>query len=151
MTVDSTDRGPEELVHRWFEDLFNAGDLAVADEILAVDVQYHGPRSFTPQDVTGPEDIKEYVETYKTAFPDLTYSVEASSETDDGMVVQWSMTGTQKGDLFEMESTGEAFAEEGINIFAIENGRITSIRSEWDTLKMVEELGFVSITGTPGE
>lgn len=151
MTVDTIDRSPEELVHRWFEEMFNEGDLKVADEILAADVEYQGPNSLTPQDVTGSEDIKEYVETYKTAFPDLTYRVEESSETEDGIVVQWSMTGTQRGDLFEMESTGEAFAEDGINIFSIENGRITSIRSEWDTLKMVNELGIVSTDVTPEE
>lgn len=148
MPADTTDRDPEQLVHRWFEEMFNDGDLPVADEILAPDVAYQGPKSLTPQDVTGPEDIKEYVETFKAAFPDLTYRVEKTRETADGIVVEWSMTGTQSGDLFEMKSRGEAFAEEGINIFSIENGRIDSIRSEWDTLKVVKELGIVSTAGS---
>lgn len=149
MTAESRDRDPAELVHSWFEELFNDAELPVADEILAADVEYHGPRSLTPRDVTGPEDIKEYVETYKSAFPDLTYTVEESLKTEEGIVVRWSMTGTQQGDLFEMESSGAAFAEDGINVFSIDSGRITSIRSEWDTLKMVEELGIVSANGAP--
>jgi hypothetical protein len=74
-------------------------------------------------------------------------------ETDGSrheLVDRWSVTGTQEGDLFEMESSGEAFAEEGLNRFAIADDRIASVHSEWDTLKMVQELDVVSVAGPTG-
>ncbi len=141
----------EAVVYRWFEDLFTGGNLGVADEILADDVSYHGPPSLSPQDVTEPEDIKQYVDVYQTAFPDLAYNVEDVSPTGDGLCVLWSATGTHESDLFDMEPTGEMFHVDGINHFEIEDGKITRIEAEWDTLKMVQELGIVPPIGVAME
>jgi hypothetical protein len=41
------------LVRRYFEDLLNAGDLGVADEILSPDVSFVGP--ITPDGIHGLE------------------------------------------------------------------------------------------------
>lgn len=139
---------PEQLVQRWFSDLFNRGDTDVADEILAPDVTYHGPESLSPGEVSGPEEIKEYVEVYGQAFPDLWYTVDHVFGTDEEVCVRWTVTGTHESDLFEMESTGEEFSEAGINVFTIEGGRITDVRSEWDTLRMVNELGILPPVGS---
>lgn len=146
MTPSATD-SDGDIVRRWFEDLFNRGELSVADEILAADVDYHGPPSLSPQTVTGPDDIKEYVEVYATAFPDLRYTVDAVSEADDAVYVRWSATGTHESDLFGIEPTGEVFTISGINVFHVEADRITEIHSAWDTLEMVQELGVVPDVG----
>jgi steroid delta-isomerase-like uncharacterized protein len=141
--TDST-ADPADLVRRWFDELFNRGELAVADEILADDVGYDGPQSLGPSDVTGPADIKAYVETYQTAFPDLYYTVEDTTVTGGTVVVRWSAMGTHENDLFGIEPTGEGFAVDGINVFSVADGRITAVSAQWDTLKMVQELGVVS-------
>jgi len=139
---DTTD--DTQLVRRWFDELFNRGDLAVADEILADDVSYDGPQSLSPSDVTGPTDIKAYVETYQTAFPDLYYTVEDVTATDGEVRVRWSAMGTHENDLFGIEPTGEGFTVDGINVFSVADGRITDVYAQWDTLKMVQELGVVA-------
>ncbi|PSQ37211.1 ester cyclase [Halobacteriales archaeon SW_12_69_24] len=135
---------PETLVHRWFDELFNRGDLPVADEILADDVSYDGPQSLSPGDVTGPEDVKAYVETYRTAFPDLFYTVEETTVTGGTVVVRWSAMGTHENDLLGIEPTGEGFAVDGLDVFTVVDGAITDVVAQWDTLKMVQELGVVS-------
>jgi steroid delta-isomerase-like uncharacterized protein len=139
---DTTD--DTQLVRRWFDELFNRGDLAVADEILADNVSYDGPQSLSPSDVTGPADIKAYVETYQTAFPDLYYTVENVTATDGEVRVRWSAMGTHENDLFGIEPTGEGFTVDGINVFSVADGRITDVYAQWDTLKMVQELGVVA-------
>ena len=139
---DTTD--DTQLVRRWFDELFNRGDLAVADEILADGVSYDGPQSLSPSDVTGPTDIKAYVETYQTAFPDLYYTVEDITATDGEVRVRWSAMGTHENDLFGIEPTGEGFTVDGINVFSVADGRITDVYAQWDTLKMVQELGVVA-------
>ena len=139
---DTTD--DTQLVRRWFDELFNRGDLAVADEILADNVSYDGPQSLSPSDVTGPADIKAYVETYQTAFPDLYYTVEDITATDGEVRVRWSAMGTHENDLFGIEPTGEGFTVDGINVFSVADGRITDVYAQWDTLKMVQELGVVA-------
>ena len=143
---DTTD--DTQPVRRWFDDLFNQGELDVADEILADDVGYHGPQSLSPRDVTGPEDVKSYVETYQTAFPDLWYTVEEVTATDGEVLVRWSAMGTHENDLFGIEPTGEGFTVDGIDVFTVEDGEITQVYAHWDTLKMVQELGVVSAAGS---
>jgi steroid delta-isomerase-like uncharacterized protein len=145
-TMNGTDSAadPETLVRRWFDELFNRGELPVADEILADDVSYDGPQSLSPGDVTGPGDIKAYVETYQTAFPDLYYTVEDTMAAQGTVVVRWSAMGTHENELFGIEPTGEGFAVDGINVFSVAEGRITDVSAQWDTLKMVQELGVVS-------
>lgn len=138
---------PEALARRWFDDLFNKGDLSVADDILADDVTYDGPQSLSPSDVSGPEDIKAFVDVYQTAFPDLLYTVERVTEGDGEVRVGWSAMGTHENDLFGLEPTGEGFTVEGIDVFRVEEGKITEIYAQWDTLKMVQELGVVSGLG----
>jgi steroid delta-isomerase-like uncharacterized protein len=141
----------ETLIQRWFEELFNRGRLAVADEILAADVAYHGPPSLTPQDVRGPDDIKEYVEVYQRAFPDLRYTVESLSDAGEEVVVRWSATGTHRSDLFGIEATGAVFTVDGIDVFTIDDGLITAIDAQWDTLRMVQELGAIPDVGLVAE
>lgn len=133
----------ETVARRWFEELFNRGDLEVADEIVASNLEYHGPTSLSPAEVRGPEDVKEYVELYRTAFPDLLYSIEGMSHGDGEVRVRWSATGTHQSDLFAIEPTGEPFTIEGIDVFVIEEGVITEAYAQWDTLKLVQELGVV--------
>ncbi|PSQ31841.1 hypothetical protein BRD06_00785 [Halobacteriales archaeon QS_9_67_15] len=50
------------------------------------------------------------------------------------------------------ETTAEAsesFAVEGISVFGREDGVITDVYAQWDTLKMVQELGTVSAEWSP--
>ena len=134
------DTRSETLVRRWFEDLFNGGDLPVADDLLASDVRYHGPESLSPTDVTSPADVKEYVEVYREAFPDLRYTVDDVFGSGRTVGARWTATGTHRSDLFGIEPTGEVFVAEGINVFSITDGEIAEVWSQWDTLQMVREL-----------
>ncbi len=151
MQSEDPKRDQEALVERWFDDLFNQGELSVADDILAADVEYTGPKSLSPQDVSGPADIKEYVEVYQTAFPDLWYTIEDVAVADGAVRVRWSVTGTHRSELFGIEPTGEAFTVDGINEFVLEDGLITEVYAQWDTLKMVQELGVVPPVDGAGE
>lgn len=134
----------EELVHRWFEDLFNQGNLSAIEEIVSQDIAYHGPASLSPKDVTGPNDIKRYVRVYREAFPDLTYTVDHVFRSGNELCVRWTVEGTHQTDLFGIDASGESFSESGIDIFLVEDGAITEVWSAWDTLRMAQELDIVS-------
>ena len=57
------------LARHVIEEMFNNGNLDVADEHIAPDYVNHDPTM--PEDIQGPEGFKEYVGAYCTAFPDL--------------------------------------------------------------------------------
>jgi steroid delta-isomerase-like uncharacterized protein len=150
MNSGTSDAGPERLARQWFEELFNQGDLTVADEILADDMRYHGPPSLSPGETTGPDAIREYVEVYRTAFPDLWYTVESVAVAGDEAYVRWSATGTHESDLFGMDATGESFTIEGIDCFVVDDGEIIEAHARWDTLEMMRELGILPSVGLSG-
>lgn len=137
----------EELIHRWFEDLYNEGNLEVADEILADELEYHGPRSFSPGSLRKPEHVKAFVKRYHAAFPDINYHVDHVFGTGDEFAVRWKAEGTHTEELFGLEGTGKKFTDEGLNVFEIEDGEIVAVWSYWDTLGMVRELGLVAPMG----
>lgn len=137
----------EAVIERYYEELFNEGDLDVADEILASEIAYHGPRSFSPQNLHKPEHVKAFVKRYHAAFPDINYHVEEIFGDGEKVAVRWVAEGTHTEELFGIEGTGEKFNDEGLNVFHFEDGKITEVWSYWDTLGMVRELGLVAPMG----
>src|SRR5690349_9271837 len=56
-----------EIVHRFFDSVWNRGDLAVCDEIVGVNHVHHlGQRQ-----INGPDAVKSLVRSLRAAFPDL--------------------------------------------------------------------------------
>ncbi|MDA2915181.1 ester cyclase, partial [Acidobacteriia bacterium AH_259_A11_L15] len=61
-------------IRRFFEEVFNEGNLAVVDELVAPNYVLHDPAS--PDAAGGPEGLKEIVTEYRAAFSDLRLSVD---------------------------------------------------------------------------
>src|SRR3712207_107486 len=62
------------VVRRFFEELWNGGDLTVADEIIAPDFVPHDPGN--PWLKPGPGGTKELVSAYRAAFPDVHFAID---------------------------------------------------------------------------
>jgi len=71
------------LARRWFEDLFSRGDLDATKQMLSADFVDHLPR----EEERGIEELKHYVSTYRTAFPDIQDTVEEIVAEGDKVVV----------------------------------------------------------------
>jgi predicted SnoaL-like aldol condensation-catalyzing enzyme len=56
------------LIKHFVEESFNRGNLNVVDEVYASSFVSHDPA--TPQEERSPEDAKQFVDTYRSAFPD---------------------------------------------------------------------------------
>ena len=137
----------EATIERYFEELFNEGDLEVAEEIFADEFEYHGPPSFSPPNLKRPEQFKAFVKRYHEAFPDINYHVERVFGDGDEYAVRWEAEGTHTEALFGIEGTGKSFTDEGLNMFQFEDGKIVAVWSHWDTLGMVRELGLAGPVG----
>ncbi len=62
------------IARRWFEELWNTGNVAVADELLAPSYIGHDP--LWPDLGPGPEGVKRFVTRYRSAFPDFHFTIE---------------------------------------------------------------------------
>ena len=101
----TTETKLKELERRLIEEAFNQGDLAVLDEILADD--WVGHTSTSAEDLQGPDDMKEYIEETRSAFPDIELDLEHLVAEGEMVASHWTATGTHEGEFIGIEATGE--------------------------------------------
>jgi steroid delta-isomerase-like uncharacterized protein len=128
------------LARRWFEDLFSRGDLDTANQILSAEFVDHLPR----EEERGIEELKHYVSSYRTAFPDIQDSVEEIVAEGDKVVVRWSSRGTHQGEFMGVAPTGRDVAFTGMRLFRIAENKIAESWVNLDERGLQEQLGALS-------
>jgi steroid delta-isomerase-like uncharacterized protein len=129
------------IARREIEEVYGAGNFAVADEIVAHDFVGHDPA--LPEPLRGPAGIKEAATGYRNAFPDLRITIEAQVSEGDLVVTRWTARGTHQGELFGIAPTGKQATVTGISLDRISNGKIIEDWTNWDTLGLLQQLGAV--------
>jgi steroid delta-isomerase-like uncharacterized protein len=129
------------VVRRLFDELWNKGNLQVADEIIAPTYQHHD--AATPDLGKGPESEKKRANLYRTAFHDLRLNIEDLLADGETVVARWSCRGVHKGDLNGIAPTGKQFAITGVTIARFANGKIVEGFVNWDALGLMRQLGVV--------
>jgi steroid delta-isomerase-like uncharacterized protein len=135
---------PEEnkaIVRRWYEDLFNPGNLDVADEIVAEDHTHHDPT--LPDIPSGPEGQRQLVNLYRDAFLDAHITVEDQLAEGDEVVTRWTGRGTHRGELMGVPPSGNRVEVSGISINRVSRGKIEETWSNYDALGMMQQIGAI--------
>lgn len=119
-------------------ELFEAGHLHVADELLTPDSVDHGlPPGMPP----GPEGVKHTVRWLHGAFSELRYDVEDTIVEGDRVVLRTTVYGVHTGDYLGRPPTGRSFAIEQIHIFRMaDDGRVAEHWAVRDDLGLQRQL-----------
>jgi predicted ester cyclase len=134
------------IIRRVIDELLNGqGNLDVADELFAPEYVGHNPAS--PQDTRGPEGVKGFASMFRSAFPDVHFSVEDQVAEGDKVVTRWRGSGTHRGDLFGIAPTGKGASFVGIPINRIEGGKVAEEWQIFDALGMMQQLGAIPSPG----
>ncbi len=128
---------------RFIEEVWNQGNVAVIDELAAP--SFSDPGLLPP--VQGLEGLKQYVTMYRTAFPDVYFTIDDQIAEGDKVVTRFTATGTQKGELMGIAATGRRATVMGITITRYENGKVVESWSNFDALGMMQQLGVVPSMG----
>jgi steroid delta-isomerase-like uncharacterized protein len=131
----------KKIIRRSFEELFTQGQLDVADEVFATSYVGHDPT--LPRDLHGPEEFKQFVRTYRAAFPDLVLTVEDQIAEGDRVVTRFTARGTHRGDLMGIPPTGKKVTVTGISIDRVANGKSVESWTNYDLMSMMQQLGVV--------
>jgi len=116
------------LVRRAVEDIWNQGDLAVADVLFAVDYRNHA--GLIPDLVRGPEAIKISVAFYRTAFPGLQITIDELSAKRNAVVLRWTARSETSQDTLT-----------GILVNRVAGGKIAESWTQWDQAGVLERIG----------
>ena len=137
--------GNKNVVRRLVEEVWNKGNLPVADELFTPNYAHHD--AWTPDLGRGPESEKKRATLYRTAFPDLRLMIEDIIAEGETVVARWSCRGTHKGDLSGIAPTGKQVTISGVTITRFANGKMAESWVNWDALGLMQQLGVVPELG----
>ncbi len=127
---------------RCFKELWAAGRLATADEIVSADYAGHAPGA---RRMRGREPLKALVRSYHSGFPGLSISVLGQLSERDRVVTEFTMTGVHTGRWMGVPATGRPIQLGGVAFSAVSDGLIVEQWYEWERRKLLEQLGLVPI------
>jgi predicted ester cyclase len=110
------------IVRRLFEEVWTKGNLRTLDELLATDFTDH---TVPPGMPGGREGYRQLVTAFRTALPDLTFTVQMLLAEGDRVAVQLAAKGTHKANFLEFRPTNRPVAFASLGFFTVKNGKIT--------------------------
>src|SRR5918912_1181008 len=139
--------GNKALVEWYYEDIWNAENVAAADEILSSTFTFYPPDS--PEGLRGRATYKAYVELHRRAFPNLRITVIDVLAEGDRVAVQWAMQGTHHGAFGRVMPTGAEIIVRGVDLVHIADGRIVALHSYFDLLTVIHQRRAHPVRGSP--
>lgn len=121
------ERDLQALVRQAVEEIWNQGELAVADTLFAPDYVNHA--GLIADLVRGPEAIKISVAFYRIAFPDIHISIDTLTANEDAVLLRWTARSTKaQGTL------------SGMLVSRVAGGKIAESWMQWDQAGMRQRL-----------
>ncbi len=140
--------GNKAIARRLAEELVQGGDLALVDELFAVDYVPHDPSD--PGRPGGRDGARQFIAMLHTGMSDVRYTIEDLIAEGDRVMYRWTLRGRHTGPFMGIPPTGNRIAIDGIDLFRIEAGRIAESWVAADALGMLQQLGVLPPPGPPG-
>lgn len=135
-------KGHDELLHRWFENVWNQGDVDHVDQLLAPAAVLH-ETAVGPDGTQTLEDFKAMARTLRQAIPDIRFRVDDTLQSGDRAAARVTVTGTHTGPGLGIAPTGRKFRVTGIVMIRVAGDRVVEGWSSFDMLGLFEQLGAV--------
>ena len=132
----------KELGRRALEAV-NTHNVSEYAQYFAPDSKFYG---FAPQTL----DLEGYKQTLAmafAAFPDWHLTIEDMIAEGDKVVLRYTIHGTHQGAFQGIPPTGKQFTVTGITIGYFVNGRCVDLRTEFDNLGLLQQLGVIPSMG----
>ena len=127
------------------QEIWNEGNLALADELLAPDFVEHlidfGDFG-EDEDIVGIDAYKEHVTNMRTIVPDIHFTTEEIIVKDDKIVWRWTYTGTNTEPMGDIPPTGKKLRLSGISIVQVVNEKFAEEWTYHNEAAFLRQLGF---------
>jgi steroid delta-isomerase-like uncharacterized protein len=131
---------PREVLESHTEDVWNQGNLDAVETYIAEDYVEHDPS--VHDHIDGPEAYRRNVELFRSAFSDLTVTLEDTVVEGDEVAARQRFRGTHEGEFMGVEPTGREIDATSFVICRVEDDRIVETWVETDMLDLLNQLGL---------
>lgn len=128
------------------EGVWSAAGTASLEEVYSAQFVSH-QQGDPDATVRGIEALKSFIAEFHLAFPDFNNQVEQQIAEDDRVVTAFTSSGTHRGALMGVASTGKRIEWSGIEIVRVEGGKIAENWVIWDRLGVLEQMGVAVLPG----
>jgi steroid delta-isomerase-like uncharacterized protein len=133
------------LVRRFYEEVWNQGNVDVTEEIFSDDYVRHDLRPSRAE--PGAAGMAKIAADFRVAFPDLRFREDLILAEDDLVAARWTAEGTHTGSWGAAKPTGKGARFSGVNIFRLRNGKVVEIWNHRDDLGLMQQLGVAVYAG----
>lgn len=112
------------VMRRNITELWGRGETRLVPELYAADVVDRMP---VPGQRGGHDGLRDVLETFHAAFPDLEMELHGVLAEGDRAVDWWTFRGTHAGTVMGVPATGRRVEFSGIDVARIRAGRIVEI------------------------
>jgi len=128
----------------FLETVMNQGNVAALDQFMAPTFVDHSPYPGAPPTAEG---MKGSITQFRSALPDLHYTIDDEIVEGDTLVHMITGHGTMTGPLMGIPPTGKSATWREVHIVKLEGSQITGAWSVVDQLGMLVQLGIVPAPG----
>ncbi len=129
------------LARRFIEEVANAGNLAVIDELVTPDFIEH--EALPPGVPPGIEGLKAFFAEWRSGFPDGRVTLEQVIAEGDLVVGYETWRGTQQGTFMGIPASGRPVTFKVVDIVRVANGQIVEHWAVSDNLSLLQQLGAI--------
>lgn len=126
------------VVRRVYSDIWSRGNVGALPELFATDLAFADRDDRSLQGFAG---LQELVRRWHTGFPDMHEEVLDLVVEGNKAMCRFRLTGTHRSSFLGISATGCRIAIEGVDIYALRDGKIVSWEYVEDTLGLLRELG----------
>ena len=146
MSIQDNLKADEEEIAAW-----NAHDVERAVAVFPDDIVWLDTGS--PQPIKGKEALRQYLQGWFTAFPDIKITVTNRVISEDQVASELNFTGTNSGDLqlapgVTIPATGRTVNGKGTYFTRFKDGKPVEVHSYPDLAGMMMQLGLMPMPGS---
>ena len=145
----------DDLRQRRLETISEHMDTEVTQEFDRTLATFNGHPRYeimpTGQVFDGDEEVMGYYRMTRTAFPDQRHDNVRHHVTDDTVIVEFDLLGTNLGEFYGLPPTGKSFRVPIIAVFFFDGDRIVNERVYFDSASLVTQIGRGEILALVGE
>jgi predicted ester cyclase/quercetin dioxygenase-like cupin family protein len=126
------------LVKRFFDEVWNRGNLSLVDEFITPDYTDYNRIPGTPRGLKG---YKASVSMLRSAFPDILFTLDQIIAEGDRVAFRLTGRGTHQGAFMGIQPTGKKVSFDGMTFVRIVDGKITERWGISDIPGLLQQLG----------
>ena len=132
-----------EVLHRWFEEVWNKGREEAIDELFAEDGIAHGLADDQGQELRGPTGFKPFFRKFKDAFPDIQIVIEDCIAEGDKATARCTVRAQHTGDGLGVAATNNPVEFTGMCIVRVRDGKIVEAWNNFDFMSLNQQIGIL--------